>query len=59
MFSWRVVDQGIIDGVAVNGTAYFTRFGGWVISRFQTGYLGTYVLIFVIGVLVVLGAVAL
>ncbi len=59
MFSWRVIDQGIIDGVAVNGTAYFTRFGGWVISRFQTGYLGTYVLIIVVGVLVVLGAVAL
>ena len=59
MFSWRIIDQGIIDGVAVNGTAQFTRFGGWVISRFQTGYLGTYVLIIVVGVLVVLGAVAL
>jgi len=59
MFSWRVIDQGIIDGVAVNGTAHFARFGGWVISRFQTGYLGTYVLIIVVGVLVVLGAVAL
>jgi NADH-quinone oxidoreductase subunit L len=59
IFCWRVIDQGLIDGVAVNGTAYVTRFGGWVIGRFQTGYLGTYVLIIVVGVLIVLGAVAL
>jgi NADH-quinone oxidoreductase subunit L len=59
LFCWRVVDQGIIDGVGVNGVAYTTRFGGWVMSRFQTGYIGTYVLILVVGVLVVLGAVAL
>jgi NADH-quinone oxidoreductase subunit L len=58
MFSWRVIDQGLIDGVAVNGTAYFTRFGGWVMSRFQTGYLGTYVLVFVVAALIVLAAVA-
>jgi len=58
-FSWRVLDQGIIDGLGVNGTAYVTRFGGWVISRFQTGFIGTYVLIIVVGVLIILGAVAL
>ena len=59
VFSWRVVDQGILDGALVNGSAYATRFGGWVISRFQTGYIGTYVLIFVLGVLIILGAVTL
>ncbi|UCC75261.1 MAG: NADH-quinone oxidoreductase subunit L [Gemmatimonadota bacterium] len=59
VFSWRVIDQGLIDGVMVNGVAYTTRFGGWVVSRFQTGYLGTYVLIIVLGVLIILGAVAL
>ncbi len=58
-FSWRVIDQGLIDGAMVNGVAYATRFGGWVISRFQTGYIGTYVLIIVVGVLIILGAVAL
>jgi NADH-quinone oxidoreductase subunit L len=58
-FSWKALDQGLIDGVGVNGTAYATRFGGWVISRFQTGHLGTYVLIIVIGVLAVLGVVTL
>jgi NADH-quinone oxidoreductase subunit L len=59
VFSWRVIDQGLIDGAMVNGVAYTTRFGGWVISRFQTGYVGTYVLIIVVGVLIILGAVAL
>ncbi|UCF19574.1 MAG: NADH-quinone oxidoreductase subunit L, partial [Gemmatimonadota bacterium] len=58
-FSWRFFDQGFIDGALVNGVAYTTRFGGWLISRFQTGYVGTYVLIIVVGVLVILGAVAL
>ena len=58
-FSWRIIDQGVVDGLGVNGTAYVTRFGGWVISRFQTGFIGTYVLIIVIGVLIVLGAAAL
>ena len=58
-FSWRVVDQGVVDGVGVNGTAYFTRFWGWVASRFQTGNLGTYVLIIVLGILVVIGTVSL
>ncbi len=57
-FSWRVVDRVLIDGVMVNGVAYFSRFGGWVISRLQTGYVGTYVLIVVLGVLAILGAVA-
>jgi NADH-quinone oxidoreductase subunit L len=58
-FCWRVVDQGIIDGVGVNGTAYTTRFIGWVFSRFQTGYIGTYALIIVLGVLIILGFVTL
>jgi len=57
VFCWRVIDQGIIDGALVNGSAYSTRFGGWVLSRFQTGYIGTYVLIIVLGVLIILGAV--
>ncbi len=56
---WRAIDAGVIDGAMVNGVAYTTRFGGWIISRFQTGYVGTYVLIIVLGVLIVLGALAL
>ena len=51
---WKVVDVAIVDGIAVNGTARFTRFLGWLGSRLQTGTVGAYVFIFVIGVLVVL-----
>ncbi len=58
-FSWRVIDQVVIDGVAVNGTAYATRFFGWIVSRLQTGQVGTYALIVVLGVLVFLGFVTL
>jgi NADH-quinone oxidoreductase subunit L len=51
---WKVVDVGIVDGFAVNGSARFSRFIGWLGSRLQTGTVGAYVFIFVIGVLVVL-----
>ena len=51
---WRTVDAGVIDGIAVNGAARFSRFVGGLGSRLQTGTVGTYVLIFVIGVLAVI-----
>jgi NADH-quinone oxidoreductase subunit L len=51
---WRVVDAGIIDGVGVNGAAATSRILGWLTSRLQTGELGFYAVIFVIGVVVVL-----
>jgi NADH-quinone oxidoreductase subunit L len=53
---WRVVDQGLIDGAAVNGSAYLARFVGWVGSQIQSGQLGTYAWVLVVGVLAVLGA---
>ena len=53
---WRGVDAGLIDGLAVNGSAYLTRFVGWTGSRLQTGQLGTYAWVLVVGVLAVLGA---
>jgi NADH-quinone oxidoreductase subunit L len=53
---WRGVDVGIIDGLAVNGSAYFARFVGWIGSQLQSGQLGTYAWALVIGVLAVLGA---
>ncbi|MBA3889870.1 MAG: NADH-quinone oxidoreductase subunit L, partial [Gemmatimonadaceae bacterium] len=56
---WRGVDAGLIDGLAVNGTAYFTRFVGWTGSRLQSGQLGTYAWVIVLGVIVVLGAFTL
>ena len=51
---WRFVDQGVIDGFGVNGLARFSRFTGWIGSRFQSGSVPAYVVMFVIGVLVIL-----
>jgi NADH-quinone oxidoreductase subunit L len=53
---WRGVDVGIIDGLAVNGSAYLARFVGWVGSQLQSGQVSTYAWALVIGVLAVLGA---
>jgi len=46
---WKGVDQGLIDGAAVNGSAAFARGLGWLGSRLQSGALGVYVVIFLIG----------
>jgi len=53
---WKGIDSGIIDGLFVNGSAWFARglatLGSWV----QSGQVGTYAWVFVLGVLAVLGA---
>ena len=54
---WRGVDNGLIDGLGVNGSAYFARFVGWMGSQVQSGQLGTYAWVLAVGVLAVLGAV--
>ena len=54
---WRVVDEGAIDGAAVNGAAKLSRLFGWMGTQFQTGNLTTYVVLFVIGALFLLGTV--
>jgi NADH-quinone oxidoreductase subunit L len=51
---WRVVDVGIVDGVGVNGAAATSRVLGWLTSRLQTGELGFYAVVFVVGVVLVL-----
>ncbi len=51
---WRTVDAILIDGVAVNGVARLTRVFGWIGSRLQTGQVGTYVVLFVLGTLILL-----
>ena len=53
---WRGIDVGLIDGMLVNGTARLARGLGRLGSRLQSGQLGTYAWVLVIGVLVVLGA---
>jgi len=58
LFSWRVIDRLLIDGALVNGSAAVARISGRLGSfSIQTGYIGSYVLLFVIGALIVLGAV--
>ena len=54
---WKVADIGIIDGAGVNGSAKLMRGFGWIGSRLQSGQIGTYVVFFVIGALLVLGAI--
>ncbi|HEX6252391.1 MAG TPA: NADH-quinone oxidoreductase subunit L, partial [Gemmatimonadaceae bacterium] len=52
---WRGVDAGLIDSVFVNGSAWLMRGFGWMGSRLQTGSVGTYAWVIVIGVVAVLG----
>jgi NADH-quinone oxidoreductase subunit L len=53
---WRTVDDGIIDGVGVNGWARATRLLGWIGTRLQTGQVTTYIVLFVLGALVLFQA---
>jgi NADH-quinone oxidoreductase subunit L len=52
---WRGLDAGIIDGLFVNGAAWLARGFGWLGSRFQTGNVGEYAWVIVIGALAVIG----
>ena len=54
---WKVFDAGVIDGAFVNGSAWVTRAFGYVGSAIQTGRLGWYLFVFVIGTLAILRAV--
>ena len=56
---WRIIDNGLIDGLLVNGSAAVARGFGWVGSRFQTGNVGIYAWALVVGVLAMLGAFTL
>jgi NADH-quinone oxidoreductase subunit L len=53
---WRGIDKGLIDGLAVTGSAWIARFIGWIGSQFQSGNLSTYAWVLTVGVLAVLGA---
>ncbi len=56
---WRFVDNGLIDGLFVNGSAAVARGFGWLGSRLQTGNTGVYAWVLVAGVVAVLGAFTL
>jgi NADH-quinone oxidoreductase subunit L len=54
---WRGVDQTLVDGAAVNGAARVSRGLGWIGSRLQSGQVGVYVVIFLVGAIWILRAV--
>lgn len=56
---WKGMDAGLIDGLFVNGSAHLARGIGWVGSRIQSGQVGTYAWVLIIGVVAVLGAFTL
>jgi NADH-quinone oxidoreductase subunit L len=58
-FLWRIIDNGLIDGLLVNGSAAVARGFGWMGSRLQTGNVGIYAWVLVVGVLAMLGAFTL
>lgn len=53
---WKGIDTGIIDGLLVNGSAVVTRFAGWLGSQLQSGRVGTYAWVLVLGLITVLSA---
>jgi NADH-quinone oxidoreductase subunit L len=55
-FLWRFVDAGLIDGFLVNGSAAVARGFGWLGSRLQSGNVGIYAWVLVVGVVALLGA---
>jgi NADH-quinone oxidoreductase subunit L len=54
LFAWRVIDDGLIDGLLVNGTATVVRWQSGISSRWQTGALPTYATVFFGGVVALL-----
>jgi NADH-quinone oxidoreductase subunit L len=53
---WKGIDVGIIDGLLVNGSAVLTKALGWMGAQVQTGRVGTYAWVLVLGAVMVLGA---
>jgi NADH-quinone oxidoreductase subunit L len=54
---WRGVDQGVVDGAGVNGSAVVSRLLGGGLRLLQTGQVGVYVVLFLVGAIWVLRAV--
>ncbi|HKW09381.1 MAG TPA: NADH-quinone oxidoreductase subunit L [Gemmatimonadaceae bacterium] len=54
---WKGIDSGLIDGAMVNFFGgQVPRLVGWIGSQLQSGQVGTYAWVLVVGVLLVLGA---
>ncbi len=57
-FLWRWTDQGLIDGVLVNGTANTIKRLALVVRRMQSGLLYHYAFVMIIGLIVIMAAFA-
>jgi NADH-quinone oxidoreductase subunit L len=55
---WKGVDQGLIDGAGARGSAALARGLGWLGSRLQSGSVGVYILVFLVGAVWLIRAVA-
>ena len=56
-FLWKTVDEKLVDGAGVNGTASATRALGWLGGRLQSGQVGLYLAVFVVGALYLIATV--
>jgi len=56
---WRVGDQGLIDGLLVDGSASGVNRFAFAIRRLQSGYLYHYAFMMILGLIVMLGTFAL
>jgi len=54
---WRAVDQALVDGLLVNGGVVGSRWLGALGSRIQSGQLGLYVLLFLVGAIWILNTI--
>ncbi|MGH7567167.1 MAG: NADH-quinone oxidoreductase subunit L, partial [Gemmatimonadota bacterium] len=53
-FAWKVIDDGLIDGLLVGGTAAVVKWQTGIFSRWQSGAIPTYVTVFFGGVVAIL-----
>jgi NADH:ubiquinone oxidoreductase subunit 5 (subunit L)/multisubunit Na+/H+ antiporter MnhA subunit len=54
---WKVVDAGMIDNIAVDGSAKTVNLIGRFARLFQNGYVQSYLFFFLVGVLVMLSII--
>jgi NADH-quinone oxidoreductase subunit L len=59
LFAWRVIDDGLIDGLGVRGTGVLVKLGSRVMSGSMTGRVPTYVFVFFGGAVILLAYILL
>jgi NADH-quinone oxidoreductase subunit L len=50
-FFWKICDMMLIDGLLVNGSAKLVQVGSLLMRRLQTGFIYTYAIVMVLGVM--------